>query len=265
MNIQQFGSNLVQYRQAVKMTQEDLAMRLGVTSQAVSKWERGIGYPDIESICSIAEILHLTLDQLFNSSEKITESGNSQDIHRVMSEILADPIMFQAGESFLPMMMKENAEHFKGIQIIREEIAKKYGYLMPVVRMKDNCELAKNQYQICIYDEVVINKTITDMETFSFEEIYAQIKEVVTSQYERILNRQLVKNLLDNVEEHYPVMVKGFIPEKISYGTMQKILTGIIQEKKPIRNLIKILEWIEDDLNNKIAVEEIGKRIAAKL
>jgi len=49
MQIKNFGDKLSTYRQDKKMTQEEFSARLGVTPQAVSKWERerGLGLPDI--------------------------------------------------------------------------------------------------------------------------------------------------------------------------------------------------------------------------
>ena len=53
------GDVISQSRQNKQMTQEEFASRLGVTPQAVSKWERGIGIPDItlvEGICTVLNI-----------------------------------------------------------------------------------------------------------------------------------------------------------------------------------------------------------------
>lgn len=46
------------------MTQEALAAKLGVSAQAVSKWERSITYPDITLICPLTEIFGITADEL---------------------------------------------------------------------------------------------------------------------------------------------------------------------------------------------------------
>lgn len=47
MDIQRLGDTIATYRQNRKMTQEEFASRLGVTSQAVSKWERGWAAPTL--------------------------------------------------------------------------------------------------------------------------------------------------------------------------------------------------------------------------
>ncbi|MCM1530087.1 MAG: helix-turn-helix domain-containing protein [Alistipes sp.] len=62
-----FGENLVKFRKQCGLTQAQLAQKLNVTSQAVSRWEKG-AYPDSELLPSVAAALGVTIDQLFGYS-----------------------------------------------------------------------------------------------------------------------------------------------------------------------------------------------------
>ena len=59
------GEKICYYRQFKKMTQEEFASRIGVTPQAVSKWERDNGLPDIMVLSGIASVLGVSADTLF--------------------------------------------------------------------------------------------------------------------------------------------------------------------------------------------------------
>lgn len=59
------GENIRRFRKENDVTQECLAERLGVTYQSVSRWENGTTYPDLELIPAIAEMLGVTVDELF--------------------------------------------------------------------------------------------------------------------------------------------------------------------------------------------------------
>lgn len=48
------------------LVQGDLALRLGVTRQAVSKWENDVAYPDITLLPALADLLGVTVDELLN-------------------------------------------------------------------------------------------------------------------------------------------------------------------------------------------------------
>ncbi len=71
MNVK-IGKHIKALRKRYDVTQESLAEALGVTSQAVSKWENEMGYPDIEYIVAIANFFNVTIDELFghNKAEK---------------------------------------------------------------------------------------------------------------------------------------------------------------------------------------------------
>ena len=58
------GEKICYYRQLKKMTQEEFASRIGVTPQAVSKWERDNGLPDIMVLSGIASVLGVSADTL---------------------------------------------------------------------------------------------------------------------------------------------------------------------------------------------------------
>ncbi len=58
------GGNISAWRKAKGMTQEEFAEKLGVTPQAVSKWENGVSCPDIMLLPKIAEIFGVSIDEL---------------------------------------------------------------------------------------------------------------------------------------------------------------------------------------------------------
>lgn len=61
----EIGGKIRELRKRDGRKQEDLAVALGVTKQAVSRWEADSGYPDIEMLPAIANYFHITIDELF--------------------------------------------------------------------------------------------------------------------------------------------------------------------------------------------------------
>ena len=69
MNIK-IGARIKELRKRHNVTQEQLAEALGVTSQAISRWESESGYPDIEYIIPIANFFKVTADYLLDNGDK---------------------------------------------------------------------------------------------------------------------------------------------------------------------------------------------------
>ena len=66
---QKFGGYLCRLRKNADMTQAEVADILNVTRQAVSRYERGDCFPDVSILVQIAEIFHVTLDELVGAGE----------------------------------------------------------------------------------------------------------------------------------------------------------------------------------------------------
>lgn len=73
MDAKTFGAFIASCRRERDMTQADLAVKLNVTDKAVSRWERGIGFPDISTISPLASALEMSVLEIMKS-EKATES-----------------------------------------------------------------------------------------------------------------------------------------------------------------------------------------------
>ena len=67
--LENFAAIVASQRKKLKMTQEELASQLGITPQAVSKWENRIGYPDVTLIPHLAEILKIPIEILFGKTQ----------------------------------------------------------------------------------------------------------------------------------------------------------------------------------------------------
>ena len=75
MDAKSFGAFIADQRRTLGLTQAEVAARLHVTDKAVSRWERGVGLPDINTLEPLAQVLHLTLDELIHTGTSFTGSG----------------------------------------------------------------------------------------------------------------------------------------------------------------------------------------------
>lgn len=87
-DIGKIGVFIQQLRKEKSMTQKELAAKLDVTDKAVSKWERGLGCPDISLIMPLAKILGVSTSELL-SGEK-----NAEPLHEAAESAIEETILY---------------------------------------------------------------------------------------------------------------------------------------------------------------------------
>ena len=80
-----FGLNLQKLRKEQGISQEQLAEKLGVTRQSVSKWESGASYPEMDKIVALCNMFHCDLDVLINKD--VMEERERKDASSVVKNI----------------------------------------------------------------------------------------------------------------------------------------------------------------------------------
>ena len=68
------GNNIMRLRKEHDLTQEQLANGLGITYQAVSKWETGVSRPDISMLPLLADVFEVSIDELFGRAAPVREA-----------------------------------------------------------------------------------------------------------------------------------------------------------------------------------------------
>ena len=91
------GERIRELRRERALTQDEVARRLNISAQAVSKWENAVSYPDLEMIPPLAELLGVSIDALFREDAQ----SEAEDCCRRADELLLTPA--RAKEA-LPML-----------------------------------------------------------------------------------------------------------------------------------------------------------------
>jgi len=93
MNIK-FADRLVELRKQNKLSQESLAEKLGLSRQAISKWERGESSPDTDNLIALAELYGMSLDELLGN-EPVKVNTQEEKAEQKDNKLLkASPILF---------------------------------------------------------------------------------------------------------------------------------------------------------------------------
>lgn len=74
-----FHEKLYTLRKGANMTQTELAEKLGVSRQAVSRWEMGTAMPDIDNLIAMSDLFDVTLDDLLKEQTKQLQSGAEEE------------------------------------------------------------------------------------------------------------------------------------------------------------------------------------------
>ena len=108
-------SKIKQLRNKSGLTQEQLAARLGVSAQAVSKWENAVAMPDITLLPALSGELGVTIDDLFDLSvnQKMQRIERRLDIEE---EFTGD--VFYEYESFLKNQIDEGEDRRKALSLL---------------------------------------------------------------------------------------------------------------------------------------------------
>ncbi len=84
------GDNIKALRKSKGLTQEELAIRLNVVRQTVSKWEKGISVPDAEALQEIADVLEVDIRQLLGGKIETTQDSSElvEQLARINEQLI---------------------------------------------------------------------------------------------------------------------------------------------------------------------------------
>lgn len=142
------GEVIRKYRKEAGFTQEEMANRLGVTTPAVNKWEKGNSSPDIELLAPIARLLHISLDTLMSFQEELTKTEISDIIKKL------DSIMEAENFEHAYQFALEKAREYPNCNSLIWQIA----VILDARRMTGECEdYEKYDKQINAWYEMALN------------------------------------------------------------------------------------------------------------
>lgn len=248
--MQQVGSRLSVCRQNRNMTQEELAYKLGITPQALSKWERGMSLPDTSILPDIARILEISTDYLLGISQQNVLDNGDCEFQRVIGENLRNtlqPLELVFGKDLISQFSDQ--KYVDEIRALRLKLSHG-GFLLPVFRIRDELRLESKEFMILSYQNILYSETLGSTGENTLHYIVEKLGECIQEKYYEIINPDLLKALVDNLKIKYPVLTESVVPEKISYSRLTDMVKRTLRKGCSIAYLPKIIEIMDCLLNS---------------
>ena len=245
-----FGEKISACRQNRNMTQEELAGRLGVTPQALSKWERGLSFPDITMLADIARLLEVSTDYLLGFKLKGDAGNAGGQTEQIQTEIgnnlrkALTPLEIVIGEKYIPLFQGDS--FVSKIVELRIKLAQE-GILMPVVRIRDELKLEGCEFRILCYQEVLYAEQLEKIDGDSLD--------------------YMMQKLAEALRTDYPALIDGIVPEKIHYTLLSEVVKKVISRGISIVFLPKMIEimctvlWDNPHASTEAMAEQIVKEL----
>lgn len=263
------GNQISFYRQNQNMTQDELASRLGITPQAVSKWERGISLPDATFLQSLCQILHCSADALLGTQHQETPSSRSQITNQEVLKQLCfsqEPLSLAFGLDLTQAFLNDKEMNYIAlIDDCRLRLAH-LGILMPIVRIRDMRELAPNEFQILSYRRILYSERIDNRNEQTIPHMIECLYRTVSEHYDVILNRDLVRLIVENLGREYPALISGIVSGILSYRLLYQLLKKLWEHGNCFLHLIPIIELAEEIVTQfpDITIDELASRILSE-
>lgn len=115
----EFGEKLRHLRKEREWTQEQLAGELFVSRTAISKWESGKGYPNIDSLKSISKLFSVSFDDLLSGEELIAlaEDENQTNINKTYSVVFGTLDIMTLSFLFLPLYIRQDSDLIRTVSL----------------------------------------------------------------------------------------------------------------------------------------------------
>lgn len=116
----EFNEKIQQLRKQRDLTQEQLAEQLYVSRTAISKWESGKGYPNIESLKSISKLFDVSIDELLSDDELISIAviENRSNLSKVFGYIYAVLDIMAIAFIFLPLYGQPMGTYIQAVNLL---------------------------------------------------------------------------------------------------------------------------------------------------
>lgn len=197
----------------------------------------------MKGICQILDVSANTL--LGITEERVVENGNAAMEQEIRNNLVAEPLLLEFGEGMIPCVIAGLETDYVNQQ--RKRLAQSTGILMALVRLRDNVRLDQNEYRILSYDKVLYEGRADVQDESAFREMIDQVAAQCQEHYADILNKHLVKIMIENLRTLFPGAVEGLVPEKISYLKLMRRLQEKLRRGESIRDMLHILEELEEE------------------